>query len=274
MATIKDQFDYLLDNYNNGNKKAERSDPVYGVICESLPSKIKDLFPLRGDLICSGSCGVGQKADFPWVCLFNANITRSATRGLYIAILFKKDLSGFYLCLNQGITYFEQVYRRKKYEFARKVVDYFQNEIGDLYFSKEPIALGGKRGNLGYGYEQTTIISKLYLKGSFKEDELVSDIEKMLAIYDELAGVLAEDNYDYNKAIEKILLDYDNSFAYADDAIEEIKQAISKPTDVSVTRRLREVIPESRHTRKYAKIRNVEAIRKIDYIERSRSDAE
>lgn len=274
MTSIKGQFDYLLHNYDNGNKKAERSDPVYGVICESLPSEIKALFPLRRDLICSGSCGVGQKAEFPWVCIFNTNITRSATRGLYIALLFRKDMSGFYLCLNQGITYFELTYKRKKYEFARRVVDYFQNEIGDQYFSKDPITLGGTRGNLGYGYEQTTIISKFYANGSFEEDELVLDIKKMLVIYDELAGVLAEDNYDYNKAIEKILLDYDSSFTYADDAIEEIKQAISKPTDVSVTRRLKEVAPESRHTRKYAKIRNAEAIRKIDYIERSRSDAE
>ena len=35
------------------------------------------------------------------------NITQSTQYGLYMVYLFKRDMTGFYLSLNQGITFFE-----------------------------------------------------------------------------------------------------------------------------------------------------------------------
>lgn len=275
MNNLKNLFDFVLNNYKNEHRNAERSDPVYPVIVSEIPSLIKTtLFSMRKDLLLTGSIGVGQKTDFPWVAIFNTNITRTATKGLYIVFLFKKDMSGFYLALNQGITYFAKTYKRNKYECAKKVANYFKNEIGDEYFSKDDINLCGLRGTLGYGYEETTIISKYYEKNNFSSNEIIDDIDKMMKIYDELASVLAEDNFDYDKAIDKILLDYDKSFTPAIEAIEEIKKEISSPLDVDVVRKLQYVVPDSKQIIKYSKLRNKEAIRKIDYISKAKTDAE
>lgn len=275
MNNLKNLFDFVLNNYKNEHRNAERSDPVYPVIVSEIPSLIKTtLFSMRKDLLLTGSIGVGQKTDFPWVAIFNTNITRTATKGLYIVFLFKKDMSGFYLALNQGITYFAKTYKRNKYECAKKVANYFKNEIGDEYFSKDDINLCGLRGTLGYGYQETTIISKYYEKNNFSSNEIIDDIDKMMKIYDELASVLAEDNFDYDKAIDKILLDYDKSFTPAIEAIEEIKKEISSPLDVDVVRKLQYVVPDSKQIIKYSKLRNKEAIRKIDYISKAKTDAE
>ena len=271
---LKESFDFILNNYVNEFKNAERVDPNYDVLIHQIPMQINMLFPMRRDLLVSGSCGIGQKTDYPWVAIFNKNITSSAKRGLYIVYLFKKDMSGFYLTLNQGITYFAETFKRKKYENARKVANYFKDEIGDDYFDKGDIDLGGTTGTLGFGYQETNIISKYYKKGSYSDEMLEQDLLKMLAIYDELAGVLGEDNYDYNKAINKVVFNYDDSFETAEEAIDNIKRAIASPTDLNVVRTLRYVEPKEKRTKKYSKIRTGAPVKKIDYIEKAKADME
>lgn len=271
---LKDLFEYVLSGYVNGFKNAERTDPNYDVITSQLPKRISALLPLRKDLLVAGSCGIGQKTDFPWVAIFNKHITSSAKRGLYVVYLFKKDMSGFYLSLNQGITYFADTYKRKKYEYARKVANYFKDEIGDTYFDKGDIDLGGTTGTLGFGYQETNIISKYYKKGSYSDEMLEQDLKKMMVIYDELVGVLGEDSYDYNSAINKIVYDDGDSFESAVEAIDSIKRVISSPTDLDVVRTLKYVEPKEKRTKKYSKIRTGAPVKKIDYIKKAKADME
>ncbi len=271
---LRDLFSFVLDNYINGFNKAEIADPNHDVLIHQIPLSLRSYFPMRKDLLVNGSCGVGQKTDYPWVAIFNKNITTSATRGLYIVYLYRKDMSGFYLSLNQGITYFKNTFGKKKYEYARKVANYFRNEIGDTYFDKDDIDLKSSVGSLGFGYQETNIISKFYAKGSFSEEQLKDDLIKMLAIYDELVGVLGEENYDYNKAINHIVYSGKDYLEPADEAIENIKKAISSPTDLNVVRTLRYVEPKEKGTKKYSRIRTGAPIKKIDYIEKAKADME
>ena len=50
----------------------------------------------------------GNKTQFPWIAIMDKNITQSIQYGLYMVYLFKRDMTGFYLSLNQGITFFEK----------------------------------------------------------------------------------------------------------------------------------------------------------------------
>lgn len=271
---LKALFNSVLENYINGFKKTDKTDPIYDVLIHKIPTALGALFPMRRDLLVAGSLGKGQKTDYPWVAIYNKNITTSAQRGLYLVYLFKKDMSGFYISLNQGITYYSETYKKKKYEYARKVADYFRNEIGDEYFDKGDIDLGGTPGTLGYGYQETNIISKYYAKDSFTTEQLERDLLKILAIYDELVGVLGEDGYDYNNAINKIVFSDDDSFESADEAIDEIKKAINSPTDLSVVRTLKNVVPKEKRTKKYSRIRTGAPIKKTDYIKKAKADME
>src|SRR5699024_12047198 len=67
-----------------------------------------------------GSVGQGQWAHIPWVAIFNKNITTSATRGYDIVLLFQADMTGFYLTLNQGWTYYRENYKPKS-EAQKKI---------------------------------------------------------------------------------------------------------------------------------------------------------
>lgn len=270
---IKSLFDYVLDNYKNS--LFGKNDKCYDVICSQIPNLISsNVFTMRSEITVDGSCGKGQKTDYPWIAVLNKKITRTATKGIYIVYLFKSDMSGFYLTLNQGITYFNKQFRREKYNVATKVTGYFKNEIKDNYFSKGNISLGDGKRKLSKGYEKNTIISKYYSKGNYTDEELIDDLEKMMNIYDSIVGVLGDVNYDYEKAIDRILLIEDDAFTFALDAIDEINKNISSVTDVDITRTLKYEEPKIRSSKVFSKIRNPEGIRKIDYIEKAKTDAE
>ena len=52
--------------------------------------------------------GQGNKTQYPWIDIMDKNITQSTQYGLYMVYLFKRDMTGFYLSLNQGINFFEK----------------------------------------------------------------------------------------------------------------------------------------------------------------------
>jgi len=274
---LKDSYQYILDNYIAEDKKVSNASQLYQELVYSIPSQIRSIFIKRKDLTVKGSIGQGNKTDYPWVSVLNRNITTSTKFGLYVVYLFKKDMSGFYLTLCQGITYFTDTFARKKYEACKKVVKYFQERIDDNYFSKEAIDLvGTRKGTLGYGYEQATILSKYYESNNFNDEELISDYKHMLAIYDEIYQNMDTDSY--NEIVDRIIT-YTKTkkehLALAEDAIEEIRQALTpidgQPYDFS--KQLREVQPYVDKSTKYKEITNP-IIKKTDYIKKAKNDAE
>ena len=274
---LKELFQFVLDNYITEEKKVSCASALYRVRVDEIRIEIRSIFPFRKDLIVKGSMGQGNKTDYPWVSTLNKNITSTTKTGLYIVYLFKKDMSGFYLTLDQGITYFTDAYGKKKYESARKVVKYFQDHINDDYFSKELIKLGGtSKGTLGYGYEQTTILSKYYESNNFSEDELINDYKRMMQIYDEIYKNMDTDSYD--EIIDRIINSTKTEKEHLDlveDAINDIRKALTPidglPYDFS--KQLKQVQPYVDKSTKYKEITNP-IISKTDYIKKAKSDAE
>lgn len=274
---IKDLFQFILNNYISNDNRISNTSLLYEKLIHDLPFNLGLLNPTRTDLCIKGSMGQGNKTNYPWISILNKNITSSTKNGLYIAYLFKKDMTGFYLTLDQGITYFEEKYKRKKYEACKRVVEYFKSHINDDYFSKEKINLvDTHKGTLGYGYEMTTIISKYYESGKFTEEELINDYQKMIDIYDEIYKNMNTNNY--NEIIDRII-NFTKSdkehFVCADEAIEVIKTALEpidgQPYDFS--KQLNEVKPFIDKSTKYKEITNP-LISKTDYIKKAKRDAE
>lgn len=274
---LNKSFQFVLDNYTTEDKKVSSASHLYDELIHEIPLKIKSIIPFRKDLTVKGSMGQGNKTDYPWISVLNRNITVSTKFGLYIVYLFKKEMSGFYLALSQGITYFTDTFGRKKYEAARKVVKYFQDRIDDTYFSKELIKLvETRKGTPGYGYEQATVLSKYYESNKFTEDELISDYNRMLAIYDEIYRNMDTDSY--NEIIERNIT-YTKTpkehLVVAEDAIQSIREALTpidgQPYDFS--KQLKQVEPYVDKSTKYKEITNP-LIKKTDYIKKAKSDAE
>lgn len=268
---MKERFQYILDNYNEDkNFKVDSTSDVYNELCRALPNEIRTMLD-NDDLIVKGSMGQGNKTEYPWLSILNRNITRTTQKGLYIVYLFKKDMSGFYLTLIQGITHFE-IFRKDRYKNARKVSEYFRSQIEQTSFSDENIDLGGtKRGELGYGYEQATVLSKYYPTNKINEEILYADLVELLQTYEFMAKHMEPQNYD--EIIKYVLADDDPGFLSGDEAIDEIDREIDPEDGLphDVKRKLEEKKPYVDLSKKFKKITSPK-LTKIDYIKKAVKD--
>ena len=269
---IKD-FQYVLDYYNNGETKVDSSSELYNVLINRIPSFLKNYLK-REDYKIKASMGAGNKAEYPWVAIMNRNITETTQKGLYIVYLFKKDMTGFYISLNQGITNFENLYKSKKYEYAEKVANYFKSELdGISTFTSNEIHLNTVRGDLGYGYERTNVLSKYYSSHNLTEEVMLADLIELVTVYDLMVQHMDTRNYD--KIIEDVLADDSQDSVSADEAIESIKKALDPDNKMpfGFIRELQEVIPKIDRTTRFTKITNPRTT-KIDYIKKAYNDAQ
>lgn len=268
-----EHFQYVLDNYNNGEKKVNSSSKLYDELINKIPQELNQLLQ-RNDFKIKASMGNGNKAEIPWVAIMNKNITESTTRGLYIVYLFKKDMTGFYITLNQGITNFEKLYKNKKYENAAKVANYFKSQVaGETSFVSSEIHLGSKKGDLGYGYERTNVLSKYYSSGNFTDELMKADLFDLIDDYDYILKHM--DTRSYDQIIKDTLAEEENDLVDADDALDMLRESIDPHGRLpyGFIRELQEVIPHVDRTHKFE--RNTKpVIKKIDYKEKAKIDAE
>lgn len=183
---MKEQFDIILNDYlKDDSVKTDRTKIHHKALLRELSNKIEYL--LQDDnFIVKGSYAQATKAQCPWLCIFHKNITTSAKKGIYICYLFRSDMSGFYLTLNQGITFFEEQYGKDKYDAVSKTVEYFRKEIYSNTFQSETIDLSAHNSHLAHGYEHTTIKSKFYPVNQYTEEELITDLKHMISLYQNL----------------------------------------------------------------------------------------
>lgn len=123
-----------------------------------------------------GSPGKGNWADIPWIAIFDKDITDTATRGYYIVYLFRADMSGVYLSLNQGWTYFKDRYKSKDGKLKiNQVSNAWKNILSSTLkdFSYEKINLNStnKSTDLGKGYELGHICGKFYSLDNMPEEK-------------------------------------------------------------------------------------------------------
>ena len=276
---MKEQFQFILDNYidpitliGKVQEKVDSNSELYGVLCRSLPKTI-EAYLKRKDFIVKGSMGQGNKAEYPWISILNRDITTSTQRGIYICYLFKKDMSGFYLTLNQGVTHFENLFGADKFTNAKKVCDYFKSQIDETTFSKNDIHLGAtSKSEKGYGYEKLTIIAKYYSTNNITDETLEADLDELVEIYDLIVNHM--ENRSYDKVIKDILSYEQDVFVNVNDAIDMIKTTIDPDGDMpfGFNRELNEVKPYAERSNKFTRL-TAPKVGKIDYLKKAVKDA-
>lgn len=269
---MQQKFQFILNNYIDRSVIVDSSTPVYQKLVKELPKELSKLLGNRDDLIIKGSMGQGNKTSYPWISILNTTHTTTTMRGIYVVYLFKKDMSGFYLTLNQGITNFENLYHSKKYEYAQKVSNYYKEELQDSNFSKEDIHLGDGKKDMGYGYERTTILSKFYKSNEFTYESLKKDLLNMMKYYDEIIKHLG--TYKYDDVIKKVVGYEQSPLVKADEAIQEIKESIEESGESTedLDKNLVEQSPLVDRSNKFKRITS-STIRKVDYFKKAKTDA-
>lgn len=138
-----------------------------------------------------GSVGQPNRyvAKIPWLATLHRAITTSTTHGYYIVLLFREDMTGCALSLNQGFTHFQRAFgtdelaHRKVKEAAQVAASYLSIPSGFVVGEIDLAATG----EMGAGYEEGAIVSKLYFDGQgLSETQLRQDFGALLGLYDTL----------------------------------------------------------------------------------------
>lgn len=136
----------------------------------------------------TGSVGQGNWATVPWICIFDKNITTTATKGVYIVYLLSKDGNTLYLTFNQGCTDIRNSHNK------RETIAIMRNKAAEIsamvdsrgFCNDENINLGTGLTELAELYQKGTIFYKAYHKNNVPEEaELRDDLAKMISIYQE-----------------------------------------------------------------------------------------
>jgi len=183
---IKEKIDYIMDNYVQSKKEDFKQHPIAKVIRKDIVLDFTDR--LQDDYLVKGSSGQGGWANIPWVAFFNKKITDTAQKGYYIVYLFKNDMSGVYLSLNFGATYFNKKYGRKR---LKEAADIFRSillkKYPDLNIEDIKLALPVEKNDNIEDYENGNICSIYYPKENVpSDDKLIEDLEFFFKLYDYL----------------------------------------------------------------------------------------
>jgi 5-methylcytosine-specific restriction protein A len=175
--------------------KATKTVPSWSKLIDVIPAQLKAFLKLPGSFKVVGSIGKGNITEIPWICFFDTDITTSAQNGYYIVILFRTDMKGFYISLNQGWTQYEAEYGVKKgKDIIQDNVKVAQSSLRTIgYFDRDRLELGATRP-LGKGYELGNICSiYIDLTSSISINDFYQHFRGLLAVYSELKGAVGAD---------------------------------------------------------------------------------
>jgi len=139
---------------------------------------------------CRGSAGRGKWTDCPWAVTLNTLITESPQRGFYIAYLFREDMAGAYLSLNQGITDLRDAYGTKARNILVSQGTLYRSQLYPIpsRFALQAIDLATTSPSTRSAfYESGNVCAIYYDRRSVpSEDVLTSDYRLILSLYERL----------------------------------------------------------------------------------------
>lgn len=200
---ITEIFKEILNNYLDNTKqgKFNKNHPMFQMVNYKTVEAINPIISGNDKLSAKGSCGAGVWTRYPWVAIYNTEITKTIQKGIYIVYLFSEDMERVYLTLNQGCTKLKSDLGVKAAkESMIKVREIIRSTIDKRNFE---IDNDLKVGNVDY--EVGTIFYKEYKADDLTNEEaFVQDLNNMLQIYNEYYNKMFLKNEDMvNEAVMK-----------------------------------------------------------------------
>lgn len=136
------------------------------------------------------SIGTGNWARIPWIAFLDSRETTTTQKGLYCVFLFREDMTGVYLTLQQGVTKpikklggkeGRQVLKDNAIKIRKNV-----EELSEYGFNLNDDINLRTKSRRGRDYEISTIGYKFYGKDEIPQDqEIFQDIDSILQTYTE-----------------------------------------------------------------------------------------
>ena len=185
---IRELFSEIMKNYVDTSKREmyNSKSKVYQLVVNDsknvLEKIIKNFDDKEIDIEVKASCGTGSWTYYPWIAIFNPNITRTIQEGVYIVYLFSEDMKRVYLTLNQGYTNLKKQLGSKE---SKAQMIKIRNDIRNSLDKRKFIA----NNELKIGkpeYEDGCIFYKEYQYNNLPTNEvLIKDLQSMINIYEE-----------------------------------------------------------------------------------------
>ncbi|KAB8155652.1 DUF3578 domain-containing protein [Kordia sp. TARA_039_SRF] len=202
---IEDILKNPIKNYLYNKSLEYKNNELARNFRKEFPVAIDEILLDKHRYKVDGSAGKGKWTECPWIAIFDILVTDSAQRGFYPVFLFKSDMSGVYLSLNQGVTKVVEDYKKDAKSILKLRAENYRAKI-DI---KKPELL--TQINLDSGvsnaknYEAGNIIAKYYPKENLPDSNaLKKDIYMFLELYNNL--VYLDNSFDelnYNKVFER-----------------------------------------------------------------------
>ena len=192
-AHIKNGFDNILSNCLRARRKPFGHEPALWKVFDELCTQLEQYVSNRLTLKVKWSVGKGAWARVPWIALLAERETNSTKHGVYPVYLFREDLSGVYIALNQGIgvladkqgTPKSRRILRERAEQLRRDMPVIQSLKHAAFSIDNEIDLHTS-GELEKNYKASIVAYKLYRRSEIPNDaELLNDLEQLLVAYDE-----------------------------------------------------------------------------------------
>ena len=185
---ITDYFKEILDNYieSKTTGRFNKNHEMFKLINYTTTDALNEIVREYG-LSARGSCGAGRWTKYPWIAIYNENITTTIQRGVYIVYLFSEDMSRVYLTLNQGCTNLKKELGTKgARESMIETREMIRNTLNNTRFNTDNDLIIGN-----VDYEIGSIYYKEYLRENFpNEEEFLEDLKEMIRIYDDYYNLI------------------------------------------------------------------------------------
>jgi len=188
---LRENIEKVLREYQSAKNKPFSGHALAGLLRTDFPENLKSLVDDLTKYDFEGSAGITKWANCPWVAVFDIIVTDSAQSGYYPVYLFRQDMKGVYLSLNQGVTKVRRDYKKKAKDHLKKRASAFRAEVGytPKRFQETSIDLAvTSSSEWAAFYEVGNIYARYYDSDELpSEGQLVSDFKEMLRLYELLS---------------------------------------------------------------------------------------
>lgn len=174
-------FDDILSNYLTETQqgKFNKQHRIFNLINYKAKQAIEEVVS-SNQLVVKGSSGAGQWTRYPWIAIYNTEITTTIQEGVYIVYLFSEDMSRLYLTLNQGCTNLKNKLGTKAAKEQMKTVraDIRSRLNQNLFEEDNDLEIGN------IDYEVGSIFYKVYEAHQLPDEAtLIKDLEAFIVLY-------------------------------------------------------------------------------------------
>lgn len=173
---------------------------MYKLFNRDVPNELNEIVS-KYNLKVVGSCGKGVWTKYPWIAIYNQEITNTIQKGVYIVYLFSQDMNRLYLTLNQGCTVLKN---EKGTKAARESMIVTREEVRKVlkyknFNTDNDLVIGNQ------DYEIGSIYYKEYHKDNFPTaGEVIKDLNDMILVYNNYYNKIFKKNEEISEEIKNI----------------------------------------------------------------------